>query len=538
SKGFIHTFVAVSIMVGVSGCATLFIPAKQKITIQTNNDASKVYIDNDEVGEGENIETKVKKNGTKQVVVQTPEYKNEYLVLSQTSRRPIAYWPLVIIDWCTFYGGLTDAGNGSKFHLFPKQNKMEAVNKLTYRKSDEKYIDLDAVKIKVSSKEKDLKYYSIYASQEDFFKEAKKAEDEREKADKKQADKDAKKKVKVKGKLNAEESKLDYDDSKFSESILKTLKQTNFIDTVNKVFSDNNNTLKLEGIIRKASLFYSVTSLGSYKKVKVNITWNIKNSYNEIVDSINFWSWSGDFIAYNSDESYKMYADAVDISYFELLKNKQFQQYLKMDTVFAITEPILKIKLAQVNVKEIDHATTATVIIKRKDGGHGSGFAISNDGYILTNYHVIAGKNASKQSDISVIMSDGEEVSVSVVRYNKMRDIALLKVEKGFETPFILSNTKSYKKLMEVYTVGTPKSIELGQSVSIGLLSNERKANNNSLLQLSMSINPGNSGGPLFDKAGNLHGIVTSKLVGYATEGVGFAIPAYLAMEYLNLEVK
>ena len=119
-----------------------------------------------------------------------------------------------------------------------------------------------------------------------------------------------------------------------------------------------------------------------------------------------------------------------------------------------------------------------------------------------------------------------------------MRDIALLKINKTFEKAFKVSSIKSFKNLQEVYTVGAPKSVELGQSVSLGLLSNERKSNNQTLLQLSMSINPGNSGGALFDKSGVLHGIVTSKLVGYATEGIGFAIPSYKVAEYLNLSFK
>jgi S1-C subfamily serine protease len=50
-----------------------------------------------------------------------------------------------------------------------------------------------------------------------------------------------------------------------------------------------------------------------------------------------------------------------------------------------------------------------------------------------------------------------------------------------------------------------------------------------------MSINGGNSGGPLFDKTGLLHGVIQSKLVGYATEGIGFAIPAYIIPEFLNI---
>ena len=220
------------------------------------------------------------------------------------------------------------------------------------------------------------------------------------------------------------------------------------------------------------------------------------------------------------------------------MKTPLFLKYIKIDSNFKINDPILAITKPSNIITNAEDATNSSVIIKRKDKGHGSGFVISNDGYIITNFHVIADEFNNKTAEIKAILSNGDEVPVKVIRYNKMRDIALLKVENTFEKAFYLSSEKTFKKLMDVYAVGTPKSLELGQSVSIGILSNERKRNNNNLLQLNMSINSGNSGGPLFDKMGVLHGIVTSKLVGQSTEGVAFAIPSYLVQEYLNLKIQ
>jgi serine protease Do len=133
------------------------------------------------------------------------------------------------------------------------------------------------------------------------------------------------------------------------------------------------------------------------------------------------------------------------------------------------------------------------------------------------------------------VLSNGDELDAKVVRYNRSCDIALLKVDYDFEKAFLLKSTKEFKNLLDVYTIGAPKSVELGQSVTMGMISNERKANKNNLIQLNMSINGGNSGGPLFDKTGMLHGVIQSKLVGYATEGIGFAIPAYIIPEFLNI---
>ena len=128
-------------------------------------------------------------------------------------------------------------------------------------------------------------------------------------------------------------------------------------------------------------------------------------------------------------------------------------------------------------------------------------------------------------------------MDVTVVRVNKFRDLALLKVTKTFEKAFVVSSTKTFKNMQDAYTIGAPKSLELGQSISAGVISNERKANNNNLLQLGMSVNSGNSGGPLFDATGILHGVIVSKLVGENTEGVSFAIPSYLIEEYLKIKI-
>ncbi|MEI6507912.1 MAG: trypsin-like peptidase domain-containing protein [Bacteroidota bacterium] len=542
----IKSFLFILLAIYMSGCATFLVPEKQNITINTGNKKAKVYVSNEQIGEGKSITTKIKKEGVKQAVVQTPGYKDAYYVLLPVKTAP-SYAPLTLLSFCFFiYPGLADLSNTShKMYNYAATVDMPPSNELIHKTNDQKYIRLDAIKLIVENKTKDVKdFYGIKYSTTNQLAEMEKAEKEQLETERKKEEKDLKKKKKQKNLLTDEDNKINFDNTMFSEMIYKTLKKTGYVDTVNKIFADNNNTLLLEGVINKLSVFHINGVPGySFEKTKVNITWYIKNSFDEIIDSVNQWSYSGDFSfgwqEKNKDSKLeKMFADAVDFSYFNLLKNKTFLKNLQVDTNFSIKDPILSINSSSKNVQDVSEATSSTVTIKRKDGGHGSGFAVSRDGYIITNYHVIAGDRVNKLAELTVILSEGDEIPVTVVRYNRMRDLALLKVDKSFEKCFNLSSNKSFKKLMEVYTVGTPKSIELGQSVSLGIISNERKSNNNHLLQLSMSINPGNSGGPLFEKNGNLQGIVTSKLVGFATEGVGFAIPAYLIPTYLNLKIK
>jgi serine protease Do len=548
----LHSIVGIAallFLVSILGsCSWILIPRKQTVTFQTDNKDAKVFLRNELVGKGKSFSAKVEKNGAQQVIVRTPEHKDAYDVIVPV-KRAVARPFLVLMSFGFFvYPGLVDMYiEDNKFFPYSKNIPLKSGNLLEKRSNNQKYVKLEAIKLKIDDKSKDIRYIDDveYTTHTNIVKdiEAKELEffsDER-KREQKEAAKAAKRKKTAKEKLvpDSDKNEVNYDDTKFSEMVFNTLKTTGYIDTVNKVFQDNNNTIYLEGVIKKSYLYEIETNFASFYKTKLNITWYVMNSYGEKLDSQNFWSYSGNFpsIFLANDKSYQMYADAVDFSYFTLLKSELFQKHLAVDSNYSINDQIITLKKPTKVVKEIGDATAAAVSIKRSDKGHGSGFAITHDGYILTNYHVIAGDYAGRPDDIKIVLSDGEEIPVKLVRYNKSRDLALLKVEKNFDVVFELKSEKSYKKLSEIYAVGTPKSLELGQSVSLGILSNERKVNSGSMLQVNMSINPGNSGGALFDKAGNLHGVVTSKLVGFATEGVGFAIPSHLIPSYLNLKV-
>jgi len=543
-----------------SSCVSMFMPKKQKITFTTNRSESTTYVDKEEIGKGKLIKEKIKKDGVKQVIVRTPGYKDSYGVLTP-SRRPIAYWPLMLLNvFNAFYGVVIDA-IPPKNIAYQRALNVDVNDKLVYRGTADKYVDISAINLNIKNKEKDIRSYSVNFSDDpqhlmDNIKEAEKKQSER---DAKEELKKAKKKKKGKGNLvEPEDNEIKYEDTKFSYNVYKTLKNTGFVDTVNKFFADFNNSIYLEGSITKLNQ-YTIYSkrYNNYSKCKLFLTWYIKNNFHEILDSIVTTEFSGDFAvassyyysAYSSasdiakikeaylDNVSKMYGDAVDISYLKLHKNPTFTKYLKIENDFNVKDPLLTLAMPKAVIVDKADAGEASVIVKTPEG-HGSGFAISQDGYLITNYHVIAGKINNKVNTIKIITSDGQELVGKVVRYNKFRDIALLKVDKTFNKVFKLTNVKSFKNLQDVITIGAPKSVELGQSVSTGVISNERKTNNNNLIQLNMGVNSGNSGGPLFDGTGTLHGVIVSKAIGKNTEGISFAIPGYLVQEYLNINYK
>ncbi len=160
----------------------------------------------------------------------------------------------------------------------------------------------------------------------------------------------------------------------------------------------------------------------------------------------------------------------------------------------------------------------------------GSGFVISSDGYILTNYHVVNGV-----SNITVFFSDGTSYDATVVGGEEDNDIAVLRINATGLQPVVLGDSSSIEVGENVYAIGNPLG-ELTFTLTGGLVSAKDRAVTTSdgtvmnMIQTDTAINSGNSGGPLLDQYGQVIGIVSAKLSnsGSSTstvEGLGFAIP-------------
>ena len=175
----------------------------------------------------------------------------------------------------------------------------------------------------------------------------------------------------------------------------------------------------------------------------------------------------------------------------------------------------------------------------------GSGFIISENGYILTNAHVVSGAAA-----VDVLFSDGEKKTAQVVGSDVTTDIAVLKVE-GENYPALPIGDSSTLRVGEyVIAIGNPLSAyELYGTVTFGIISATAREINidgfvNTFLQTDAAINFGNSGGPLINMAGQVIGMNTAKSItaGYDTrgnaisaEGIGFALPIQNVMEIANV---
>lgn len=218
------------------------------------------------------------------------------------------------------------------------------------------------------------------------------------------------------------------------------------------------------------------------------------------------------------------------------LVQKVVSENIKTTTV----EEISDLKTAINNVYE------ATVYIEVSDNrgsiSSGSGFVYKvekDDGYILTNYHVIEGG-----SEFVVTFTDGTETKAEFVNGDEYYDVAILKVDSDKVNEVATLGDSAAVELGDtVFTVGAPLGKEYMGTITKGIVSGVNRMVSVSLnsgtylmevIQTDASINSGNSGGPICNIKGEVIGITSSKLVGSGVEGMGFAIPINSVNSIIN----
>lgn len=159
----------------------------------------------------------------------------------------------------------------------------------------------------------------------------------------------------------------------------------------------------------------------------------------------------------------------------------------------------------------------------------GSGFIISDDGYILTNHHVIEDSNS-----ITVTMYDGSVYDAALIGYDQSNDIAVLKIDATGLTPVVLGDSDAMNVGDSVVAIGNPLG-ELTFSLTAGLISAKDRqitmsgGTTMNLIQTDTAINSGNSGGALFNMYGEVVGVTNAKYSssssGASIDNIGFAIP-------------
>jgi len=185
---------------------------------------------------------------------------------------------------------------------------------------------------------------------------------------------------------------------------------------------------------------------------------------------------------------------------------------------------ISKAALSVVNIIATNSASTPGYQMRGNQEVVGSGIIISDDGYIITNLHLI-----DRKKEINVELDDGQIKIANVIGFDERSDLAVIKVSSQEPlTPINLANSKSIRVGDEVFAIGN--AFGLGKTFTSGIVSATGRDYGNpylELIQTDAAINPGNSGGALLNHRGNLIGMNTkifSKTGSYA--GIGFALPS------------
>jgi S1-C subfamily serine protease len=201
-----------------------------------------------------------------------------------------------------------------------------------------------------------------------------------------------------------------------------------------------------------------------------------------------------------------------------------------------ISDTVLKIPALPLSTSPLSQGSSAlqaaVVTIKLEDG-HGSGFFISRDGYLLTNHHVVRDSKF-----VTVKLTTGRQLPGEVVRSHARRDVALVRVNESnmAALPLLLN---SPEVASEVYAVGTPQYEKLSTTITKGIISAYRTEDDLTFIQSDVATQAGSSGGPIVDRFGNVISTHVSGQINRSGQKIdaNYSIPIADVLKYLAVEL-
>ena len=410
-----------------TNCASILNSKQQKVTVNAIDKNSTIYVNGKKTIKSKSTVVKLDRDkAVKQIHVQTEGYKDIYYVHYQTKKSP-----LHIISWIPFgillYPPFLDVG--PKAYNYEKSASFkEKTIKLPLKTEGEKYLFVNSTSIDL--KENDLTVKLIK---------------------RKNYNKNNTKKFKD---LNKNEEDIKFDNSIFTNELNEILISYKYTDSTNTIFKSNQNSSFVSATVKKINVKnvydYEAKTYMNFIESDIEIEWDFLDIYGQSLFKKIINATSGQFsINFFKDLTVKnSIKDAISSSFLSFINDKKVRDLLKVTDAKEIKMPTINISNGQ-NVSNLEEALNSTITIKTKKG-HGSGFAISNDGYILTNFHVIANED---EKDLIAIDASGKEFNVKVIRKNENYDLALLKIEKNFERHFKLSDEKNYSIISNSYII-------------------------------------------------------------------------------------
>lgn len=509
-KNIAYFFIAIFLF---TNCASILTPNYQRVAIETDSENT-IYINGDEARKSKGKYYLKRDFKIKQITAKREGFKDQNIAIGQYRRHWLYFFSWVPFGALLLVPPLTDYG--PKAYNYEKEVKLDLAMKAFPKKdSTSKEIYFKKVGVNLEADNNRFRYFSSYT---DFLKSS----------------------YYRSSRSNDDTEDISVENTAFSDNLNDILKENGYIDTTRKVLKNSYlNNLYVSANIKEYTLHQIRQKESGFYYVDLVMDYQIQDYYGDSIYSQVTESTSGHFVytEKRSKSSSKGIDDAIKdalefsmIEFFEneivdsLMHDKSLREKENAFDILTLNEGNYKY------VNSLNEAISSTVTIKTKDG-HGSGFIVSNDGYIVTNYHVV-----SDTADLMVVLNDEREFKPEILRISKIHDLALLKINADSLIPFQISTSKDIEIAKDIYAVGTPSGEDLSQSITKGIISGVRNIENGSkLIQTDASINGGNSGGVLIDKNAVVIGVVSSKLKGYSIEGVAFGIPAYELIEKLKI---
>lgn len=495
----------------LGGCAAMLSPSSQDVTLRTGDTTEVVRINGgDSILSGQSVTLK-KERQPVQVVVSSKQYRDEQFILMQYSMSPLHFFswvPGIVVGAAGF-----DYGSKSAYS-YPDEVDLKYVRIPEIRKEREDAKNVKVVSATANLTNKNLSSVDhVYSDWVDNPAEGE-------------------------AKRSNTSDQYQFTDA-VANSLNELLARKGFLAEAS-ILGSKSNSLNLAGNLESLRMHYvnNKISLDRIVYADLAVSWELRNSDDKVVFAKKRDVTSGQFI-FTFPYIYgpmltQVVGDGMEKSLALFLSDSAVRAEIYAPTKSATpaqTKKTIKLTSSKKYVANLQQAVKSSVTIKGKSG-HGSGFIISGDGYIVTNYHVI-----DRIPDGKVILNDKSKFDYEVVQFDKDIDLALIKIDASGLTPFKLQKTGTPDVGGDVYAIGAPESAELSQSLTKGVVSGIRTTESGSkLIQTDASVNPGNSGGALVDPKGGVKGVVSSKLAGFGVEGVAFGIPAYEILDRLKVE--
>jgi len=204
------------------------------------------------------------------------------------------------------------------------------------------------------------------------------------------------------------------------------------------------------------------------------------------------------------------------------------------ESILKASPSVVRITATRFDVESVELLSEDQVTFNLEEQNSlGSGIIVNEDGFILTNLHVV--DNLLDFFETEVTLSDDRRTPATVVAWDRVNDLAVLHINMDDLTPIEVGDVQEVQVGDIVFAIGYPRNI--GQSVTQGIISaiNQNPDETVSFIQTDAAINPGNSGGALIDSEGNLIGINSSIFSESGNfEGIGFATPASIAFNSME----